>query len=121
MASQEVGDLLEDCLEALARSQQSSQFTEEDKLHYCSCKGWSLDGAIESLLVQTQETSDRDVVGSFGGGIVLTQGLHKWIVLTLKVKYDNIIINVSHRGFKRQRQYFSAVQSLTVLIRYLRS
>lgn len=84
MASQEVGDLLEECLRALATSQQSSQSTEEDKQHYCSCKGWSLDGAIESFLVQTQETPDRDVVGSFGGGIVLTKGLHNWIVLTLK-------------------------------------
>lgn len=110
MASQAVGDLLEDCLRALATSQQSSQSTEEDKLHYCSCKGWSLDGAIESLLVQTQETSDRDVVGSFRGRLC-----------SQKAQYDNIIINVTQWGFKRQRQCFSAVQSLTVLIRNLRS
>ncbi|XP_076580383.1 alpha-protein kinase 1 [Chaetodon auriga] len=49
MDSKEVGDLLEECLRAVAAAPQSTQPTEEERLNYCSCRG-SLCAELASLL-----------------------------------------------------------------------
>ncbi|XP_070785829.1 alpha-protein kinase 1 [Enoplosus armatus] len=56
MASQEAGDLLEECLRAAsgAAVQQSTRPTEEERLNCCSCRG-SLCAELASLLQETME------------------------------------------------------------------
>ncbi|XP_044039033.1 alpha-protein kinase 1 isoform X2 [Siniperca chuatsi] len=54
MDSQEVGDLLEECLRAIAATQQSTQPTEAERLNYCSCRD-SLCAELASLLQEAME------------------------------------------------------------------
>ncbi|XP_035799814.2 alpha-protein kinase 1 isoform X2 [Amphiprion ocellaris] len=54
MDSQEVGDLLEECLKAAAPDQQSIQLSEAQRLKYCSCRD-SLCAELASLLQEAEE------------------------------------------------------------------
>lgn len=77
MASQEAGDLLEECLRAVAAAPQSMQTTEAEKLNYCRCRGQTQDGAIWLVFMWEREAV-RLGFGwrSFGGGIVLASEPH---------------------------------------------
>lgn len=68
MASQDVGDLLEECLKAVAAAQRSMQPTEA-KLNYCSCRGQTQDGAIGSLFIWAQ----AEVRLGFGWGALVVE------------------------------------------------
>ena len=52
MDSQEVGDLLEECLRAVAAAPRSTQPAEAEKLSCLSCRGQTRDGAVCSLFIQ---------------------------------------------------------------------
>ncbi|KAM6959751.1 alpha-protein kinase 1 [Tautogolabrus adspersus] len=54
MDSQEVGDLLEECLRAAAKAQRSNQPTKAERLNYCSCRD-SLCAELASLLQEAIE------------------------------------------------------------------
>ncbi|CAK6965300.1 alpha-protein kinase 1 [Scomber scombrus] len=54
MDSQEVGDLLEECLRAATSTRPSTQSTEAERLNYCSCRD-SLRAELASLLQEAME------------------------------------------------------------------
>ncbi|XP_031706566.1 alpha-protein kinase 1 [Anarrhichthys ocellatus] len=54
MDSQEVGDLLQECLGAVTAAQQSTQPTVAERLHYCSCRD-SLCAELASLLQEAMD------------------------------------------------------------------
>ncbi|XP_035480094.1 alpha-protein kinase 1 isoform X2 [Scophthalmus maximus] len=58
MDSQEVGDLLEECLRAAAAAQQSTQPAEDERLNYCSCRGQTQDSLCVELASLLQEAMD---------------------------------------------------------------
>ncbi len=78
MDSQEVGDLLEECLRAVAAAPQSTRPTEAQRLDYCSCRGQTQDGAVWSVFIWVLEDDGLE----FGWGDLEVE-LHKPLKISL--------------------------------------
>lgn len=72
MDSQGVGDLLEECLRAVAATQGSTQPTEAERLNYCSCRGQTQDGAMRFIFTWVWQKVRLGLeIGRFCGGMTL--------------------------------------------------